>query len=847
MLDLHYEDNCLTQTHPKWKLWLFRVLAIVLGPVLLLSGIELTLRLLNVGFPTDFLVKSHQPNHVRSNQKFGWRFFPPQVARKPVLFTIQSPKPKGVYRIFVLGGSAALGVPQPAFSFSRILETMLEAQYPQTDFEVINAAMVAINSHVVLPIIQNCAEYEPDLFIVYMGNNEVVGPFGAGSVFGAHTLDLSAIRLGLWLKSWRLGQVIDHQVQTFFASEGSQSQTEWSGMKVLLQNRIAQQDDRLESVYHNFQKNLQDIVAATRKVDTPLMLCSVGVNLKASAPFASLHKPILSKLEQETWETAYTTGIDHLQNQNPLKAQTKFLEAITIDDQYADLHFQLGHCYDQLNDQDQAKTHYLLARDLDALRFRADAQINSRIRETASQYQDENIHLVDIDRIMRESTGVNLPGHAFFYEHVHLTFEGNYTIAKSLYDKIGALLPDAITQNASLPASHLTQEDCAKRLVLTRWSRYQMQEHILNLTNKPPFTYQSDYLAQRNRNLDLLSQYRRAAQTSDMLETSKSELEKALQETPHDVYFRLRLADILNQSWPRDYEQALEQVRFALELYPDDIDLIAYYGETLESDGQFDAAQGQYKRILEIMPQKIQAYLRIGYVLAQQGKTDEAQSIFKTAYEKAPDSDKVIIHYGDFLQKTGQIDAARRIFSDGLTKARHNENREYEGQYLQHLAALSFLQKRSDEALQYYLEASGIFQQAAYPIKQANTLIQIANIHFFYKRFDRAQSYLERALTLLQKMNSSEQIRVLTNIGNIYIQRKDYMRALPYHLQAKEVSNDFQEDHSKADALTNIAICNTHLGDSQTARSSLEQAAEIYGKMGLDEDLQLVRQLLSEI
>jgi Tfp pilus assembly protein PilF len=73
------------------------------------------------------------------------------------------------------------------------------------------------------------------------------------------------------------------------------------------------------------------------------------------------------------------------------------------------------------------------------------------------------------------------------------------------------------------------------------------------------------------------------------------------------------------------------------------------------------------------------------------------------------------------------------------------------------------------------------------------------------------------------------------------------MRALPYHLQAKEVSNDFQEDHSKADALTNIAICNTHLGDSQTARSSLEQAAEIYGKMGLDEDLQLVRQLLSEI
>ena len=41
--------------------------------------------------------------------------------------------------------------------------------------------MAAINSHVVLPIAKDAARYEPDLFVVYLGNNEVIGPFSVGS------------------------------------------------------------------------------------------------------------------------------------------------------------------------------------------------------------------------------------------------------------------------------------------------------------------------------------------------------------------------------------------------------------------------------------------------------------------------------------------------------------------------------------------------------------------------------------------------------------------------------------------------------------------------------------------
>ena len=78
-----------------------------------------------------------------------------------------------------------MGDPEPAFGFGRILQVLLQAKYPARHFEVVNVAITAINSHVIRQIARDCAPRQGDLWIIYMGNNEVVGPFGAGTVFGA--------------------------------------------------------------------------------------------------------------------------------------------------------------------------------------------------------------------------------------------------------------------------------------------------------------------------------------------------------------------------------------------------------------------------------------------------------------------------------------------------------------------------------------------------------------------------------------------------------------------------------------------------------------------------------------
>jgi lysophospholipase L1-like esterase len=86
-------------------------------------------------------------------------------------------KAAGTYRVVILGESAAEGTPNPSFGLGRMLEAMLRLEFPERRFEVINAAMTAINSHVIWLIAQDCRQLKPDLVVVYMGNNEVIGSF----------------------------------------------------------------------------------------------------------------------------------------------------------------------------------------------------------------------------------------------------------------------------------------------------------------------------------------------------------------------------------------------------------------------------------------------------------------------------------------------------------------------------------------------------------------------------------------------------------------------------------------------------------------------------------------------
>ena len=88
--------------------------------------------------------------------------------------SLRYPKPKNALRAYAFGGSATMGVGFPHNgSFSRWLERMWRAAYPNREVEVVNLGRVGYSSEQVKVLVKEVLEKgEPDLLIVYSGHNE---------------------------------------------------------------------------------------------------------------------------------------------------------------------------------------------------------------------------------------------------------------------------------------------------------------------------------------------------------------------------------------------------------------------------------------------------------------------------------------------------------------------------------------------------------------------------------------------------------------------------------------------------------------------------------------------------
>ncbi len=273
--------------------WLFRFLAAVVLPLLLLGGSELGVRMAGYGYDTGFFKKIRVAGkeYYVNNTDFSLRFFPASLARCPDPFIFPVEKPPGTIRIFIFGESAAMGDPQPAYAASRYLEVLLRNRFPGGKFEVINLGITAIDSHVILPIARDCGRAGGDYWIIYMGNNEMVGPYGAVTVFGAQAVPRAAVAFNLEVQKSRLGQLL---VAGLRKLGGKSKHAAWGGMEMFLGNTIAPDDPRKTTVYRNFTANLQDIIGAGLKSRAKVILNTVSVNLKDCPPFASVADPHLS-------------------------------------------------------------------------------------------------------------------------------------------------------------------------------------------------------------------------------------------------------------------------------------------------------------------------------------------------------------------------------------------------------------------------------------------------------------------------------------------------------------------------------------------------------------------------
>lgn len=471
--------------------WLLISAVTILLPVLLLVAAEGVLRVFGVGTSTDVTRPCTDQNLAArcDNQFFTAPFFPPGMLRQARPYMIPTSKAPGTYRIFILGESAAWGDPDPTYGFGRYLEVMLKQQFPQVKFEVINTSITAINSHVLLPMVEDLSQYQPDLFLIYAGNNEVVGPFGPGTVLMSGASGRRAIRARIFLNSTRLSQLVAKAV-----SGGRNKNSGWRGMEMFLDRQVRADSPKMQPVYQNFAANLRDIVTIAHRSGAQVLISTVATNLKDCAPFASLHREGIRPDELQSWETFVRQGAALESAGSFAEALTSYHSAAEIDPQYAELEFRIARCLWALGDFAAARHHFVRAQALDTLRFRADTTINEVIRSIPAS--SPGVGLVDAEAIFAGESEHGVPGDDLFYEHVHMNPRGNYLLARAFYRQAVKMLPPELrhgTSSDDVAANVPSEEQCERLLAFTPYDRARVAALVLNKLEHPPFTNQLNH------------------------------------------------------------------------------------------------------------------------------------------------------------------------------------------------------------------------------------------------------------------------------------------------------------------------------------------------------------------
>jgi len=124
----------------------------------------------------------------------------------------------------------------------------------------------------------------------------------------------------------------------------------------------------------------------------------------------------------------------------------------------------------------------------------------------------------------------------------------------------------------------------------------------------------------------------------------------------------------------KQYKQAIDAYRHAIDRDHDNLDAIRGLAQNLMNDGQTAAALEQYKIIADANPEDAQTYVRIAEIYRKDGKFDQALENLKKAESMVQDSVEVSYNIAAVYQAQGRYDDAAQVLKDLLKKTEKAEN-----------------------------------------------------------------------------------------------------------------------------------------------------------------------------
>ncbi len=413
---------------------IFLVVTMLL-PIAAVLLLETGLRIGRYGSEFDLVTRTtvNGKEYYRINPLVGRRYFDPAKYFVPQIYSgnFELNKSPNTYRVFVVGESTPAGFPYQYNAVpSKILQKQLEILHPEKNIEVINVGLTGTNSFTVLEFVAELIDYQPDAFIIYSGQNEFYGAFGAAST--------NSIGGGRWMirlyqsmrsvRSFILMENTLYAVAHFFYGSDPASYSGTLMQQLAKDKAIPFNSATYHRALESFGRNITETIAIASSRSIPVIISTLVTNEGSLPPFVSVHSDEVNEKQREEMQSLQKEGETLLQQKQMRPAAEVFKRLISIDPQWAMGHFRLGQCYHLLGSNDSAAAAFGRARDYDGLRFRASAGMNSILRNAAAS---GTAVLADVESDFRSASADGIIGASLLWEHVHPTFSGYVLLAKS--------------------------------------------------------------------------------------------------------------------------------------------------------------------------------------------------------------------------------------------------------------------------------------------------------------------------------------------------------------------------------------------------------------------------------
>jgi tetratricopeptide (TPR) repeat protein len=658
-------SSAATPKRKRITYYLALLAAWVIIPITLIVLIEVGLRAADYGYTTRFLVEKHNDlgDYHTLNMSFYKQFLymeKESVGMEP-FDVVVPPKSPETYRVLVLGGSAALGWYFADYGYWRYLETMLRAACPDKRIEFVCAAWFGMNSHVMRHIAEHADVLKPDLVLVYLGNNEMTGPFGLLTRAGREDITPAEldrhIRMHLAVSEMRLMQLLGGPARniTFSLAGGKK----W-GFDAPLNSL---NDPRLLRVYDHYERNLQAICESATRSGAQVVLSTVARNQRDWKPRVSVHPQEWTEAKDAVWKPLMDRGTAALESGDHGAALAAFKEAVALDDNYAMAHFRLGQAALGSGDTALAKEAFAKAWTTDHTLDSATPSINAAVERVALEWQGKGVHFVDAFEAMSATSPHGLLGHEWLYDHIHLTQPGSHELARVFFEAIRPHLPE--TMHCDTAAAPLSFEACQQWLGASpQVYASNLRRAVTSIESMWPDHDSTWYAAQA----DVVAPDTGAPDFQAIIQGYR----EATGLNPDDFEVRYRLIRLfLDTGLPHD--ELRENTQELARRHPYHWRTLLVQAQAEAAVGNWEGALAQAQNLIDNYPEHPESYLQQGLLLERAEKFDAAFEAYHQSASMRPMADMPLSFETRLLIKLGRMEEAREVAEVALKNNPNND------------------------------------------------------------------------------------------------------------------------------------------------------------------------------